>query len=129
MRAALTALIGAATLAAMAPPAVAQTPADRSDARCLLVLQAVSRDPKQKEAAGRGIYYFLGRIGARGSVSRIEPVLMAEAKAINSPQQVQAELSRCGNELQARTQEYDAVDRRIAATARPAAPAGKPAAK
>lgn len=126
MRIAILAL--AAVLAVPAAPAFAQSADDRGDVRCLLVLQAVGRDPKQQENAARGVYYYMGRLAARGGIVRIEPLMVAEAKALSTtPGQLQAELTRCGAELGKRTAEMQAANKRLQAQA-PRPPA-KPAAK
>lgn len=124
MRAALTALIGAATLATFAPPAAAQTAVDRADVRCILVLTVVGRDPKQAAAAQQGTFYFVGRLDGRGATNRVEPLMLSEGKAITTQAQVQAELNRCGNELKTRSDGLRAMSQRLAAqTPRPAAAA------
>ena len=93
-----TALIVFAMLAT-ANPAAAQTVADRADARCILVLTLAARNPAQKEAAGRGQFYYYGRVAARGAASKHGPILVAEAKLVTTPQKLQVELARCSAEL------------------------------
>ena len=112
-----------AILAASSTPAAAQPAADRNDVRCLLVLQAVSRDPKQKEAADRGIYFFMGKIEARGGIVRLEPMLLAEGKALANAEQIRAELGRCGGELTRSTQNLQATNQRLVKAAQGAQPA------
>ena len=133
------ALIALAALS-VALPAAAQTPADKADARCILVLNLAGaqaqQNPQQRERASQGVYYYTGRLNARGV--RMGPLLIAEAKAITTPQQAQAELTRCGNELTARSAdlrnalvELQAAGRAQAAAqgaAAPTAPAPKVAA-
>jgi hypothetical protein len=114
----LVALSGAAASSAQAQA----LSADQADARCLLVLQFIARDPAQKEQASRGILFYLGRLSARGAISRIEPVMRAEGPKL-SQQQAQAELTRCGGELNARSKDYQTVAQRLAASAAPAAAA------
>ena len=129
MRPTALALAVAITLTG-AVPATAQAPApDTADVRCLLVLQVVGRDPKQSEQAAKAIYHYLGRLSSRGSITRIEPILKAEASKL-TPQQAQAELGRCGGDLNARTKEFQAINQRLAAQfAAPAAKAAPPKAK
>lgn len=105
-------------IAAPAAPAAAQTASDASDVRCLLMLQAISRDPKQAEQAAKGVYFYLGRLAARGPISRIEPLMKAEAPKL-SPTQAKTELSRCGGELTNRSRELQTVNQRLAASVRP----------
>jgi Tfp pilus assembly protein PilV len=103
------AVIALAVLSAAALPAAshAQTACDKADARCLLVLNLAAaqstQNPQQREKASQGVYYYTGRLNAHGA--RIGALLIGEAKAITSPQQAQAELTRCGNELTARSAE------------------------
>lgn len=124
MRTALIAMSGAIVLTGMVVPAAAQTAADKADARCLLVISVAAQDPKNKESAGRGTFYFLGRLAARGVSSRLGPILVAEAKTITAAAQVQAELQRCGAELNARNNELRTALTQVqkaAAAARPPA--------
>lgn len=109
MRTAALAVIGALSLGAAARPALAQAPADKSAARCLLVLQAIVQDPKNRDSANQGTTYYLGYLMAHGYSGKMEPLLEPERKAIKNPQQVQAELTRCGAELNARGAELRAV--------------------
>jgi hypothetical protein len=128
MRTAALILAAAAACAGVAAPAAAQAPsADQADTRCLMVLQFVARDPKQSDQAAKGIYYYLGRMGSRGPLARIEGLMKAEAPKM-TPQQAQAELARCGTELNRRSQEFQAINQRLAAQFGPpkGAPAGKP---
>jgi hypothetical protein len=132
MRHAALAFVAATLLAGLAPPAFAQAPAgDTADVRCLLVLQAVGNDPKQREAAARGIYYYLGKLSARGPVGRAESLMVAEGKKMNAAPIVQGELSRCGGELSQKTSELQAVNQRLQKAFGPptAAPAAAPPAK
>ncbi|MBX3485578.1 hypothetical protein [Phenylobacterium sp.] len=118
-------ILAAAALCAPAAPAAAQTAADSADVRCLMVLQVVGRDPKQAEQAAKGVFFYLGRLSARGPVSRLEPLLKGEAMKL-TPAQGQTELTRCGAELNGRGGELQAVNRRLVASMAPrAAPARK----
>jgi hypothetical protein len=127
MRHAALALAAAATLGGLASPSLAQAPADSADVRCTMVLQAVSRDPKQREQAARGIYYYMGKLAARGSLARTEAIMIAEGKKMQGAQQLQAELGRCGAELSQRSNELMAVNQRLQKQfgPPPAAPAKK----
>lgn len=112
MRHAALTIAAAAALAVPSSPAFAQAAADAPDVRCLMVLQAISRDPKQREQAARGVYYYLGRLAARGPVARIDTMIVAEGKKMPAPQ-AQAELGRCGAELTQRSSELNAVNQRL----------------
>jgi hypothetical protein len=134
------AVIALAALSAAALPAAsnAQTAGDKSDARCLLVLNLAAaqstQNPQQRERASQGVYYYTGRLNAHGA--RIGALLIGEAKSITSPQQAQAELTRCGNELTARSAELrnglielqnaGRAEAAARAAAKPAAPAPAP---
>ena len=113
--------LAAVAVAMTSAPAAAQPSADGADVRCLLVLQAVGRDPKQKEAAARGLYYFMGRLTARGGLARLDSLMLAEARKIQNAQQAQTELARCGAELTQRTNELQAVSQRLQKAAPPPA--------
>lgn len=131
MRLALLAFVAAGLLAGLAPPAFAQSAAsDSADVRCLMVLQAVAKDPAQREAAARGVYYYSGRLSARGPLARIEATMIAEGKKMNAPAIVQGELTRCGGELSQKTSELQAISQRLQKTfGPPPAATGAPVAK
>jgi len=129
MRHAVLAFAAAATLAGFAPPAFAQaTAADTADTRCLMVLQAVARDPNQRDNAVRGVYYYMGKLATRGQIPRVEAIMLVEGKKMNSAPVVQAELTRCGGELSARSGELQAANQRLAKQLGPP-PAAAPAKK
>ena len=109
MRSAATAVIGALALAAIAPTASAQSATDKADARCILVLQLAARDAKNKDPAVQGTFYYLGRLMAHGLSGKLEPLLLGEGKAITNGAMVQAELTRCGADLTARSAELRTV--------------------
>jgi hypothetical protein len=92
-------LIAIALLTGTTSPAKAQTATDRADARCILVLTLAARNPAQKDAAGRGQFYYYGRIAARKAPTKLGIILLAEAKVATTPQKLQAELARCSAEL------------------------------
>lgn len=128
MRHAVLALTAAAILAGSASPALAQAAADTADVRCVMVLQAVARDPNQRDSAARGVYFYLGKLATRGPISRVEPVMLAEGRKMNSAPVVQAELGRCGGELSARSGELQAANQKLAKQLEPP-PAAAPAKK
>lgn len=129
MRVLLPTIIGLATLFTATSPAFAQTPADRADARCIMMFSVAAQDPKNREAAKTGSFYFLGKLGARSMTGKLGPVMVAEAKTLTTPAQAQAELTRCGNELNARVPEMGAAlgqlqqASKAAAASRPRPPA------
>lgn len=129
MRHPVLALAAVTALAGSAAPAFAQgSPADIADVRCMMVLQAVSRDPAQRDNAVRGLYYYMGKLGTRVPVARVEALMLAEGKKMGNAQQVQAELSRCGGELSQRSGEFQAMNQRLAKQFGPP-PAAAPAKK
>lgn len=128
MRSPMIALIAAAAaLSGIATPVSAQTAGDRADTRCILVLQLVGRDPKNKEAATQGIFYYLGRLQARGFSGKLDALMLAEAAAIQSQQQAQSEVSRCNTELTAHSLDLKNAFQRLQQQAQAARPQGAPA--
>ena len=116
MRPVVLALATVAMLVSLSGGATAQSAgSDPADVRCLIVLQLVSRDPQQADRANRGIYFYLGKVSARGPLERLEPVMKAEAAKLQQPNAEQ-ELQRCSTELNGRSQEYRAITERLAAT-------------
>ena len=116
--------IAAAMLAAIPAPVAAQTAVDRADARCVLVLQVAARDPKQKEAAGQGTFFFTGRLTGRGAAgAKLDAILLAAGKEITQPAQVQTELNRCGAELTKASSDLRAAFQRLQQATRPTPPA------
>lgn len=126
MRRLMLALAVAAAFAA--PPAMAQTATDAADVRCLLSLQVIGADPKQRDGALRGIYYYLGKLQARGGISRLQSVVLNEGRGLNSPAKVQAELTRCAGELNTAGKALQTANDRARAAAK-AATGGAPPAK
>lgn len=122
-RAALVATLCGATLVAAGAPAAAQSASDRDDARCILVLTALGRDPKQRAAAAEGVFYYLGRLDGRGIGPKLGPTMLAESKTIQNTDQLKTELARCGNHLRQRSGELQAVFENLRKLAPPANPA------
>jgi len=99
----ITATLAAApAMAAAAAPPAARPPAGKSarpgspgesDGRCLLSMAMLSQDKQRQQAANIGVYFFAGRLSARG-VDVQAAVREAETKMV--PQQIPAELQRCG---------------------------------
>ena len=102
MRLATLSLASAALLTAISTPAQAQTAVEKADLRCILALSVAGRDPKNTASAQTGGFHFLGRLSARGQTARMGPLLISEAKAMNSPALIEVELKRCAAELNAR---------------------------
>jgi len=109
MRSFPIALLAVAALAGSAVPALAQTASDKADARCMLALALAAQDPKNKDAASVGSFFYLGRLNARGTLAKLGPILIAESKTITGPDQIKAELARCGGELNTRNGEMRAA--------------------
>ena len=126
MRAVLTALMSAALLAAMAPPVAAQTPTDKADVRCILVLTVAAREPKNTSAAQQGVFYFVGKIDGHAMTGKLDGLMVSESKALNSKEAIQQELTRCGAELNQRSNALRAMSQRLqAANPPPPRPAAK----
>lgn len=121
-------------LAALAAPAAAQVPsaADRADARCILLLNVVvarsAQDPQKRAQATEGVYFYVGRLSARGASARLGALLVSEAPTIANAQQAQAEFNRCSAAFNARTTELRAGIAQLqqAGQAARAAAAGSP---
>lgn len=120
MRGTAIAIIGALALTAAAQTANAQSAGDKADARCILALQLAIRDPKFKEAAVQGSFYYMGRMVAHGLSGKLEPLLQGERKMITA-ETVQSELTRCGTELTASTNEFRAAFTKMQSDTAPAA--------
>lgn len=129
MRSFQIALLGVAALAGAAMPAAAQTVVDKADARCMLVLALAAQDPKNKDAANVGSFFYLGRLNARGISTKLGSTLIAESKTITSPDQIKAELARCGGELNTRNAEMRAALAQLQEAGKAAAAAKAPAGK
>lgn len=125
MRAILTALSAATALATSGQPAAAQTPADRADVRCILVLTVAARDPKNANAAAQGVFYFVGKVDGKALTGRLDGLMLSESKGLTTKEAIQGELTRCGAELNQRSAALRAMSQRL----QPAAAAAKPAAK
>jgi hypothetical protein len=97
-----TLLAGAAQAAPAAPPPAARaSAAAAADGRCILVMNVIARDPKNRDAASRGTFYYLGRVAGRGQIGQLDAILIASSKGLNNQAALQAELKRCGAELNA----------------------------
>lgn len=130
-----------AALAAVTPLAAhAQTAAEKADARCILVLNLAgaqnTQNAAQREKATEGVFFYLGKLNARGASARLGALLVGEAGGFTTAQQAQTELTRCSNELNARAVELrngltqlQQVGRAKAAAAAAAKPAAPPAPK
>ena len=129
MRVLVSALIGLTTLSAVVSPATAQTAMDKADARCILMLSVAAQDPKNRDAARSGSFFFLGRLNARAMSGKLGPLLVSETKSITTPVQAQAELARCGKELNARLPEMGAALAQVQQAGKAAAAQQRPPVK
>jgi hypothetical protein len=64
-------------------------------------MNVVARDPKNREVASRGTFYFLGKLAGRGQTGQLDGILIASSKGLSSQAQFQTEAKRCGAELNA----------------------------
>jgi hypothetical protein len=138
MRAFSLPLIAAFALAAAAPasaatalkaavPAPAASKADTGvtgDVRCLLVMTALASNKERQQAGQVGVYFFAGRISARAPGYDLTSAVKAQAPTLG-PQQLQAELQRCGPMVATAAQNTQAA---ITSLRPPGAPAPTPAA-
>lgn len=124
MRTALIALVALASAVTATPSFAAAQDTSRSDIRCVMVLSLVGRDPKQNAAALQGIYYYLGRLDARGQMANLEGLMKAEGHEIKK-EEVQSELNRCGQQLQQSATTLQDTFKRLQAAAQAAQPAAK----
>ena len=70
---------------------------------------AVSSDARQKEAAGRGLYFFFGRLNQRGVTNGLSKLVKDESRTFRAPADVQAELYRCSQILRKAAPDLDAA--------------------
>jgi hypothetical protein len=115
----------AAALAACVVAAGAQA-ADEgvtSDLRCMAVGLAMSgnANPQIKNAGSLASLYYLGRLDARTPSIDLEAGLKQELMRM-SPQDLQAEAVRCGQQLQARGKAVTEIGQRLQAAVAPTAP-------
>ncbi|MBW8814557.1 MAG: hypothetical protein JF588_14120 [Caulobacterales bacterium] len=131
MRTVVLALVGASLLgagAAQAAPTAANPTARASaaaaaDGRCILVMNLLARDPKNRDAATRGTFYYLGRLAARSQTGDLTAILVASGKSLSGQAQLQSELKRCGGDLNASGGKLGAAFQQLQQMG-PAAPAG-----
>jgi hypothetical protein len=73
---------------------------EASDGRCLLAFAAIGSNgtPEQQNAARLGALYFYGKLVGRNPRLDLVPLMRSSATAVQA--QAQAEITRCGNELQ-----------------------------
>jgi hypothetical protein len=133
-------LLAAAALAAAVSPAFAapapaagHAPAKAdsvtSDVRCMLTMVAFSNINKDHpQAAQFGIHFFVGRISARAPGLDLAAAVKAQAPTLG-PEQLQAELKRCGPMVSAAGQSFETAMASLRpAGAPPAGPVAPPAA-
>jgi hypothetical protein len=87
-----------------------------------MFILAQQQQPQQKQMGQAGILFFAGRLSAHSSGPGLAAAMKAEAPSLQ-PAQVQAELPRCGNLLQA---EMHNVETGFNSLRPPGAPAGAP---
>ena len=124
-------LLIAATLAAASPALAAPAPSAKadtvtSDVRCMLTMIAVSNLNKDRLGAAQfGSHFFLGRIYAREPGIDLAAAVKAQVPTLG-PQQLQAELQRCGPVVTAAGKNFQTAMSGLAPP--PGAPAAAPAA-
>jgi hypothetical protein len=119
---------GAPAPAHAAGHAPAKADSVTSDVRCMLTMVAfsnINRDHPQ--AAQFGIHFFVGRISARAPGLDLAAAVKAQAPTLG-PQQLQAELQRCGPIVSAAGQGFETAMAGLKPPgAPPPGPAGPPA--
>lgn len=115
----LAPLIVAALVQAAAPAPAARLTAEQSDARCVVILGFIARQPnltpQRSEAIKTGSAYYMGKMRGRNPSIQLAPVLNAAAQLAQAQKvDVGTESRRCGGELSALAAQ---------AGAKPAAPA------
>ena len=93
-----------------------------SDFRCMAValVMAGNADPQVKNAGNMASLYYLGRLDARASSAEFEAGLKQEMARL-TPQEIQTEAQRCGQQLKARGLAVQGITQKLAAGA-PKAP-------
>ena len=131
MRALSTPLLAALLVAAASPSFAAPAPAaavnpNTADVRCLLTMTAVASNKERQQAGQVGVYFFAGRLSARSPGFDLAAAVKAEAPTLG-PQQLQAELQRCGPLVAAAAQKTQTAINSLRPPGAPApAPAGSP---
>lgn len=111
-------IVASLTLAAIMPiAATAQTADDRADARCILVLQAVSGTPQQRTGAAQATFFFLGRMSSRSGTQKLPGLIGTERQSFHNPGEVQAELYRCSQVFQRSAPDFQAASLALKAAA------------
>jgi hypothetical protein len=122
------ALTPLAAAAAPAAPAAASGGV-ASDARCLMTMAALtsSTDPQRSRTAQAGVIFFAGRIKGKDPSydfgTRLKTVVAGMSRDV-----LTTEAQRCGPILVETLRELDAAQKTFPQPAKPAAPAGAPAA-
>ena len=108
-------LIAAAALSLIAGSARAQDPAAdamseaRTDLRCVVAFGWLAKsDPKMKEGAMLGAFYYLGRVDSRHPELDLKKALGDAAQGL-VPQDLVADAKRCGATVKARGEALKAV--------------------
>ncbi len=106
-----------------AAPAPAKPAGVEADVRCLLSMVAFTNVSKDHPQAGQlGVYYFAGRISARAPTLDLAAAVKAQAPTME-PQQLQAEIQRCGSLVSAATQKFQSAINGLRTPGVPAGPA------
>jgi hypothetical protein len=108
---------------AVAPTAYAADEGTTADFRCMAVALVMSgnANPQIKNAGSMASLYYLGRLDARASGAAFEAGLKQELAHL-TPQEVQTEALRCGQQLKARGEAVQDIAQRLTGAAAPKAP-------
>jgi len=88
---------GPAVPSAALPKAAAPASPGEGDERCLLAMALLTQDKQRAQIASLAMVFYAGRLSARGLDV---PSAVEHAKAKLTPQQIPAELQRCGPAFQ-----------------------------
>jgi hypothetical protein len=101
--------IVAVTLAAVAVAGAAQAEeASRADVRCVVAFSALLKNPTYKDAAGAGLFYFVGRLDGREPSLDLSAAMTREIATMQTADYA-SEAQRCGAELKARNEALKAA--------------------
>jgi hypothetical protein len=102
------AILAAAIALAAGGAAQAEPDATRSDVRCLLAFSTMLKNPAYKDAAGAGLFYFVGRIDARDPKFDLGAAMKREIGNMQTSDYV-TEAQRCGAVLKQRNEDLKAA--------------------
>ncbi|HEV2531602.1 hypothetical protein [Phenylobacterium sp.] len=109
----LTILTASLAIAAIAGVAEAQD-ASRSDMRCVVAFSRLLQTPAYKDAAGAGMFYYIGRLDGREPGLDLAAAMRREIANMATADYT-TEAQRCGAELKARNEAVKAAGEAVKA--------------